>query len=385
MRDVALPAQEHFFSTFGKFMPVAFKHFPSILAEVQNRAADNNVLYLEPMILPDEYASGFLGKKIKWNDNFSVMESALAKQGIDQLAKASAARIVDHKVKAADKMQCEADTAQPGCRVKVGFLYVVFRNQPPTEVFSQLVAAFKTAQQDPTNIVGINMVQAENGLYSLRDYKLHMKMIAFLKKQYPKVHVTLHAGELTKGLVAPEHLKSNIRDAIELGQATRIGHGVSIAHEKDADTLLKKMAKDRVLVEINLTSNKSLLNIEGKNHPLNLYLTYGVPVALSTDDEGVLRTDITQEYMRAVSQHQLSYTHLKTMARNSITHSFLPGESVWRTTYHGFHVVPQCAGNELGAATPAKACSEFLGKNEKAQTQWALERSFAEFERKEWL
>jgi len=71
------------------------------------------------------------------------------------------------------------------------------------------------------------------------------------------------------------------------------------------------------------------------------------------------------------------------MARNSITYSFLPGESLWQVASNAQNVqsVPQCAGHELGSTKLAKACADFLAKNEKAQIQWMLERDFAEFEK----
>jgi adenosine deaminase len=58
-------------------------------------------------------------------------------------------------------------------------------------------------------------------------------------------------------------------------------------------------------------------------HPLPVYLRYGVPVALATDDAGVSRSDITHEYLRAVETYHLTYSDLKKMARASITYSFL--------------------------------------------------------------
>jgi len=54
---------------------------------------------------------------------------------------------------------------------------------------------------------------------------------------------------------------------------------------------------------------------------------YGVPVALSTDDEGVARIDITHEFVRAAETYALSYADLKQMARTSLEHSFLPARA----------------------------------------------------------
>ena len=42
-----------------------------------------------------------------------------------------------------------------------------------------------------------------------------------------------------------------------------------------------------------------------QDHPLPVYLQHGVPVALSTDDEGVSRIDLTHEYQRAMTTYDL--------------------------------------------------------------------------------
>ena len=89
------------------------------------------------------------------------------------------------------------------------------------------------------------------------------------------------------------------------------------------------MADKGVLVETNLTSNKVILGVEGKTHPFATYRKLGVPVALSTDDEGVSRIDLTHEYVRAVEDFGLTYAELKELVRNSLEYSFLPGSSLW--------------------------------------------------------
>ena len=65
------------------------------------------------------------------------------------------------------------------------------------------------------------------------------------------------------------------------------------------------------------------------DHPFSLYRKFGVPVALSTDDEGISRIDLTHEYVRAVETYDLSYADLKHIVRNSLEYSFLPGPSLW--------------------------------------------------------
>jgi hypothetical protein len=184
------------------------------------------------------------------------------------------------------------------------------------------------------------------------------------------------------GLVPPEDLTFHIRASVERGHAERIGHGVDVMDENNPVALLKEMAERNVLVEISLTSNDMILSISGDDHPLPIYMNYGVPVALSTDDEGVSRSDMTHEYLRALESYSLTYADLKRMARQSLEHSFLPGESLWSATKPAFRMAAACAGSPLGSEKLTDACRQFLGHNEKARQQWELEEQFNEFENK---
>jgi hypothetical protein len=150
--------------------------------------------------------------------------------------------------------------------------------------------------------------------------------------------------------------------------------------EEDSIGLMKEMAARNILVEINLSSNDQILGVSGENHPLPIYRKYGVPVAISTDDEGVARSDMTHEYLRAVQSYRLPYTELKRMTRQSIEHSFLPGPSLWAETKGTFRPVAACASDPTGKLS--HACSEFLDASERAREQWRLESEFAKFEKK---
>ena len=135
------------------------------------------------------------------------------------------------------------------------------------------------------------------------------------------------------------------------------------------------------MVEVNLTSNDVILNVKGSDHPFMLYRKYGVPVALSTDDEGVSRIDLTHEFVRAAETYPLSYLDLKLMVRTSLEHAFLPGASLWqsRTPERLDKPVAVCSG-QLGQETPSGECAKFIAGSEKAQQEWELERRFRAFE-----
>jgi adenosine deaminase len=208
-----------------------------------------------------------------------------------------------------------------------------------------------------------------------------MADLAALHALYPKVHISLHAGELAPGMVPPHELTFHIRQAVEEAHAERLGHGVDVMYEDRPYALLKEMAAQHVMVEINLTSNDVILNVKGDEHPLPFYMAAHVPVALSTDDEGVSRIDLTHEYVRAAVTYHLTYEQLKQMVRTSIEHSFLPGASLWRASTPELLSEPvEACRAQLGMEKPTGACATFISSSEKAGQQWELERRFHTFE-----
>ncbi len=140
------------------------------------------------------------------------------------------------------------------------------------------------------------------------------------------------------------------------------------------------MAVRHVMVEINLTSERRHPQLSGADHPLHAYLASHVPFALSTDDEGVSRIDLTHEYVKAADDQDLTYTELKQSTRAALEHSFLHGESLYVTPDDFAHRKTACAAAITAHSTPTRACQGLLDANEKAAQQWELERRFAVYE-----
>jgi adenosine deaminase len=321
-----------------------------------------------------------LGAKVGYDSDYAAFRKKLLDAGLKDIAATTSKKLADDDTRARTEMKCGTPDAEPGCAVTVRYLYQVLRGLPRESVFAEIVLGFELASSDP-HFVGLNLVMPEDWYVPLHDFKEHMAMLDYLHGVYPKVHISLHAGELAMGLVEPEDLAFHIRSSVEQGHAERIGHGVSVMDEKDAVGLLKELAERNVLVEISLTSNDLILGVSGDDHPLPIYMKYGVPVALASDDEGVSRSDMTHEYLRAVESYKLSYEDLKRMARQSLEHSFLPGESLWSGTTGTFRAVSACAG-AAGAGKPSAGCEKFLAGSEKAREQWKLEAEFAKFEKR---
>src|SRR6266702_33859 len=338
---------DHFFAAFGRFGSIDRSHTGEWLDEVATRAASQNEQYLEIMETPVFSDVAKLSSTIEWpstpadpamnrtgdatgttREDLSKLRDTLLAGGLrDEVA--IDRKALDDALASRNQIEhCGQPSATAACSVKIRFLYQVLRAFPPQQVFAQTLLAFEVASQDP-RVVGINFVQPEDAYMAMSEYHRQMLMLDYLHSVYPKVHISLHAGELAPGLVPPDGLRFHIREAIDLGHAERIGHGVDVMHEADPHALLREMAERHVMVEINLTSNDGILGIVPPHHPLPEYRGAHVPVALSTDDEGVSRITLTHEYVRAALEYGLGYLDLKDMARTSLEHSFIAGESLW--------------------------------------------------------
>ncbi|MHB8499954.1 MAG: adenosine deaminase family protein [Candidatus Acidiferrales bacterium] len=374
-------AHDHFFDTFAKFGGTSHRHLGEWIDETATRAAAQNEQYLELMQTPDFNHAAAISREIGWTDDFSHLRDDLLAHGLRDdvaLAKTSLDQAEALRMK---RERCDQPDAAPSCRVQVRFLCQILRGFPKEQVFAQSLLCFETAMADP-RFVGINLVMPEDSYISMTEYALHMRIIGFLHSQYPKVHISLHAGELAPGLVPYESLCCHVRLAVEVAHAERIGHGVDIMYENNPHVILREMAAKHLMVEISLTSNDVILGVRGADHPFPLYRMFGVPVALATDDEGVSRIDLTHEYVRAVQTYDLHYADLKRMARTSLEHSFLPGASLWNAPDAFTSAVSACAQDSLGSDVPSARCAAFLKSSEKAQQQWELERRFRIFESK---
>jgi len=375
---------DQFFATFARFGGLNKSHEAEWIDEVASRSAAQNQQYLEIMDTPPYPHAWELAQKLPLGQDFA----AYRKQLLDAGLRDEVALDRDHlrsAMQGRNKIEnCGTAQAAESCKVEVRYIYQILRGHRPEEVFAQTLLGFETvaatlADHEP-GFIGLNFVMPEDGYLSMRDYELQMKMLDYLHGVYPQVPISLHAGELAPGLVPPEGMRFHIRQAVELGHALRIGHGVDVLYEDDAPALLREMAARHVMVEINLSSNEGILGIKGAQHPFPLYRATHVPVALSTDDEGVSRIELTGEYTRAALDYNLSYRELKELARTGMEHNFLSGASLWATADGFGHPVAACAADQPGSEKPSPKCAAFLVANEKAKAQWEQERRFAAFE-----
>ena len=387
-----IDGHDQFFSTFDRF--AGLKEFTGEwVDEVATRAAAQNEQYLEIMHTPVFSHAAALGYKLGWpegvNDathfaQFARLREALLMAGLREEVAPDRKEFAAADGIRRQKEHCGESGALPACQVEVRWLYQILRGFPPQQVFAQTLLGFETAQAEmdagEPKVVGINFVMPEDGRTAMADYHLQMLMLDYLHTVYPRVHIALHAGELAFGMVPPAGLTFHIREAVDMGHAERIGHGMDVLYEDRPNELLRDMATKHIAVEVNLTSNDVILGQTRTDHPLAAYRAAHVPVALSTDDEGVSRIDLTHEYVKAAEEQNLGYADLKRAARTALEHSFVGGQSLWAEPDEFVREVRPCAAKVAPANEPARECSTFLQSNPRAALQWELERRIAAFE-----
>lgn len=323
------PPDRQFFQTFGYFGPVSNANFHEGLLALKARAIEENVSYIETMFKMSPFVSNPDFDAKAWqNARDDATLDAQLREWTAALEHDAAfnASIADFVAKI-DEAAAGIDDANFTMRYQT----YVLRLLKPSQVFSSMLAGFKAASGSD-KIVGVNIVGQESNAVSMRDYTLHMKMFRFLETLYPNVKVALHAGELALGDVPPEDLGYHIEQALDIAHARRIGHGIDLAHEENAIAIMQKMRADDIPVEVNLTSNAFINGVQGADHPITLYRKYGVPYVISTDDAGVTRHNLANEYVLFASRYKPGYAEVKRASYNGIRYSFLPAADKARLT-----------------------------------------------------
>ena len=192
--------------------------------------------------------------------------------------------------------------------VEMRWQVVVLRFTPVAEKMVEQAYDFVSRHRDLW--VGINMAGREDNDkgHPRRFLETYRKM----RLKHSGIGLAIHAGEV-------DEANPHMRDTLLLG-ATRLGHGNNVLTDED---LLLHLRSGIAMVEINLVSNLLLEYVDRySQHHFPELLRTGVPVALSTDDSGMWDSNMTDEYMTAVTEFDLTWDELVQCGRNSLKWSF---------------------------------------------------------------
>lgn len=124
---------------------------------------------------------------------------------------------------------------------------------------------------------------------------------------------TIHAGE-----VSPS---DQIWEAIRLLNADRIGHGTSAIQDRELQSYL---TDHNVVLEQCITSNYQTGSwVDEQNHPLGTLYRAGVPVTINSDDPFIQDTELTDDYVKAVTYFGLSFEDLTRLNDIAVSGAFL--------------------------------------------------------------
>ena len=130
------------------------------------------------------------------------------------------------------------------------------------------------------------------------------------------LHLTVHAGE-EPGPGAP----SQVRDAIEILGAERIGHGIHILGDPGVLDLVRER---NVALEVCPTSNWLCNSVPStREHPIRRLMDAGVPVTINSDDPSLFGIDLCHEYELLQREHGFTREEFDRCNEIAAAHSFL--------------------------------------------------------------
>ena len=128
--------------------------------------------------------------------------------------------------------------------------------------------------------------------------------------------MTIHAGEWGGA--------ANVREALEIFNADRIGHGVRVLEDPSTVALARERG---TTFEVCVTSNYQTGVVPAsKEHPLMKMLKEGLNVTLGTDDPSISQITLTDEYHRVCEDMDLSLPKLKERILAAAKAAFLPDQ-----------------------------------------------------------
>lgn len=225
----------------------------------------------------------------------------------------AALRVAGARVSAEPGAEAQAYTSAP----RIGFVWILDRRQHGD--LADVVANAVAARADLDGfLLGLDLAGDEG---TLNPGDLSASFLPAFAECMP---LTIHAGEGESA--------ENIWQAAYHLHADRIGHGLTLAEQPR----LAARFRDRgICLELCPTSNREVVGFRDPGcpqtagfpiYPLRHFIDMGLPVTLCTDNPGISRTTLADEYLTAarMSPDGLSQWEALALIRQAFVHAFLP-------------------------------------------------------------
>jgi len=200
--------------------------------------------------------------------------------------------------------------AQKRHELKLGLIVIAMRQHGPhiAKILARQSIAEAQHLHARTGVVGFDIAGPEHG-NPPRLFKS-----AYDIARLGHLGLTAHAGEDAP----PDY----VWQALDVLGAQRIGHGCAAVRDPE---LMRRLAKDRIVVECCLSSNYNTGAVEkGAPHPIRAFLEAGVPVAICCDNSTVSHTNQMRESLRAAEQ--IGVDAVQAIHRAADSYSFIRPE-----------------------------------------------------------
>jgi len=253
------------------------------------------------------YKSPEIIKRITWEaiedaalDNIRYLELRFTPVALGRAEGFPMAQVVDWVIDSVKE-------ASSKYKILVRLIVSINRHESISQAEKVLEIALDRQDQ---GIVGIDLAGNEAN-FSAKPFQ---ELFSAAKKQGLKL--TIHAGEWGGA--------ENVRQAIEVLGADRIGHGIRVMEDPDIVALAKERG---TLFEVCVTSNhhsgavRKLLD-----HPIRMMLQEGLNVTINTDDPSISRISLSSEYQTIHEQFGIPMEILVGRVNAAVEGAFLHEE-----------------------------------------------------------
>lgn len=170
--------------------------------------------------------------------------------------------------------------------IRRGLILTVTRGDYGAVGLAKLLQAFEDIGR-PKDVVGLDLAGDEE-----IPYPEELPSMFRNAKDRFGLGITIHAGETGRA--------ENVRSAIELFDADRIGHGTAAGKDQK---LMEFLAERHICVEICPISNRLTGAVPSNEaHPLQNFQYYGVPFVICSDNPGIHQRGLADDQAAAIAE-----------------------------------------------------------------------------------
>ncbi|XP_044744810.1 adenosine deaminase-like protein [Coccinella septempunctata] len=230
-------------------------------------------------------------------------------------------------------------------------IYLELRTTPRYEVgmsSETYVESVVRGIQDTKNHMMVKLILSLNRQHSIEKCQNHLDLILKMRSKYPDIiqgidlsgnpihgsfnelkylfekarkaglSTTIHCGEIENS--------EEIKEVLAF-KPDRLGHACYIhPNYNGCEKNWYQLKELKIPTEICLSSNVITGTCDYENHHVQEWIKDDLPFSLNTDDKGVFKTSLTQEFQYAMKFLNLSSSELWRISMNAIEHSFANSE-----------------------------------------------------------